>query len=247
MLSHVATMLHVACALTVRTLSSVKNYTLISVNKNKEESIVITPLIMSVLDWFKNMSGLAWKYLKDRQPPVLFTLRARITVAELDHLVTFLSTAWTRSVIATVSAGLLTVLGEKSAALVAKTPGWSHIVSNSRYNASLVKKQLLGSHALRVQLANLIDHTSSLIGEIKSKIAPLLPQVTEDSVYIEASGALEAAETTMLLIAAVETIENHGKDAGGPAMAEQILDDTGSRSLPDTVKAKLKALLAKAS
>ncbi len=113
MLSHVASMFHVACALTMLTLSSTKN---VKVSK-KEESIIISPF-MTMLEWFNSSEWLGLDALEGSAAHGPFHAQ----LAELDNLVIFLSTAWTRSVICTVSAGLLTLIGERSAALIAKTP-----------------------------------------------------------------------------------------------------------------------------
>ena len=226
-------------------MSSRKNLVLVKTGDDKTEEFIIAPLLVSLLEWLKQMGGLSWHTLKSRQPS-LPQVKFRRSMADMDSIVNFLSTTWRDAVAKELANGLLCILEDKAKILKAKAPGWSHIISNSRYNAVLARQQLLDGTAVRMQVATLIDHTNTLMSAIVMKLKPLLPDIVTEPQYVEAEGIVEVAETAMLVVSGVNVVENYSKKAEGPGMAQEILDDSGSKSLPDTLKSKLKAVAAKA-
>ena len=124
-----------------------------------------------------------------------------------------------------------------------KAPQWTHIISSSKYNAALAKKQLLGNgRQLRVQLAQILEQVSSLRASFEATFTPE-DRAEKDMTAVETYESM--AEETLLIIAAVNTIENFTGKEAGVTMATDILADDGANGLPEILKKKLRSLLPK--
>ena len=95
---------------------------------------------------------------------------------------------------------------------------------------------------MRVQIAQLLEQVSFLRAIFEATF-PLEDRAEKDMTAVETYESM--AEETLLIIAAVNTIENFAGKEAGVTMATDILADDGANGLPEILKKKLRSLLPK--
>ena len=239
MLAHVSGMLTVAAFVSQKLLRDSASMVIAKVTKDGVHSLEIAPLVTTCLSWMEQAGGLNWVRLESQVDTGAVKAKLRYTKDDLGKLVLHLSSEWVGSASAAAVAEACKALEALAQTLKMKVPPWSHIISNTAYNATLAKKQLLGNKELHV-VAKLVDEVSSLM---ESVLAFSSADLTCDSRVVHAEGVLVMAQTAMSVVAAVNTIENFSSAEDGPKMAKCLLEDRKS-GLPDILRAKLKGMLA---
>ena len=186
------------------------------VTKDGVHSLEIAPLVTTCLSWMEQAGGLNWVRLESQVDTGVVKAKLRYTKDDLGKIVLHLSSEWVGSASAAAVAEACKALEALAQTLKMKVPPWSHIISNTAYNATLAKKQLLGNKELHV-VAKLVDEVSSLM---ESVLAFSSADLTCDSRVVHAEGVLSMAQTAMSVVAAVNTIElGRGRPKDGQMLA----------------------------
>lgn len=154
--------------------------------------------VIAVFSWLTSSLGLTWTHIKDIASSMTaegYSLRWRID--QLDILTGSIGTSWLLAAKERCIESLSSALTSMCKDLQERTPSWGHIVTGSRYNGALAKKQLLGPPLS--MLADLIDATSGLIADICDLSAQLGHARSENQHIAEAEGILEHAQTCMIV------------------------------------------------
>ena len=133
---------------------------------------------------------------------------------------------------------LSATLGKQLVDMQARTPTWGHIVSASRYNAALAKKQLLS--APQNLIVDLVDSTTMLVAKLTDLSKAFGSDPAANPTLAEADGILESTKLTMTVIAGVNALENYNNTAEGAKMATAILCE--KKTIPEAMRARLRAL-----
>ena len=199
----------------------------------------VAPILFTCFDWMENACGLAWLDLRSKADAQAVGSSLRYPTAQLGKVVTYLMSTWMPSVKAEAGKLITKAMDKKTEQLKSKTPVWNHILSNSRYNSTLARKQLLNCPNLST-VGQLIEEIEGMMGEL----GRLLPEdvLAESTSAMEAEGVLEAAKVALAIVAAVHLVELKSKSDAG-AQASELLRDPKS-GIPEVLKAKLR-LLAK--
>ena len=134
---------------------------------------------------------------------------------------------------------------EEAKALANAVPVYSHIITNTKYNAVLAKRQLLAPSA-RSQLVTAMARAQDFLPTVvalNSKWA----EGTYDDKSAEHQGidaAIASAMTAMVVIAGVNLVEDCKSNADAPDQASALLDQDWHH-LPDALRARVKQLAAK--
>jgi hypothetical protein len=124
-----------------------------------------------------------------------------------------------------------------------KTPVWSHLVTNTKYNANLCKKHLL-IPSLSESLEVATDTDFYLVSSLTAACDTLMVKelAAENVTLAEAEGVIEHARLTMTVMASVSLVEVLHKQQStddNASQAEKLLEAKG---VPDALRSRLKAL-----
>lgn len=238
---HVTTMLTVAAFVESLVKSDMGGVVVAGTDTEGKHTCTLTPLVGTCLLWIQGASGLQWARIDGAARSCALQAKLRYPTEDMQKTVRQLSLVWSEHIGSSTIDRVLDTLEAKVTLLKTKTPAWAHIITSTKYNSTLARRQLLNNKELHV-ITQLVDEVDSLSASLmdfnNSKM------VYGDARYIEADGVVRMAKTTMAIIAAVSALENYGKTAEGSAMAAELLaDDTVS--LPTILRNKLKELAAK--
>ena len=231
-------MLHMACFLACQVLSSPEMLTEETSSKQHGSVLSISPVLKVCISWMCNFKTLNWQMLRGRRSLHGDTLKLRYPFPFLDMMVDYLAEVWLTLFLLAAFACLCEKVQFLVEQLKSKTPAWSHLISATKYNSALAKKQLLGT-AGRLQVAALIDQVETLKKDVADYFAKVVPNIAENVTIVEAEGVLESSKYTMLIIAAVNVIE-HSQSPDAKSQASAILEDPAT--LPDVLKKKLRVI-----
>lgn len=238
----VACVLQLACSMTTQMLQETSTVILATKEKGME-TLRVAPTLATCFQWVLAATTLTWPQTRDLalecapEAPLLYP------VANMDHIINFVNATWLPTAMQKALRLALQVVAEKAQELRNKTPAYAHIITATKYNSTLAKKQLL---AAPVQVVgSLIEAIGSLVSEVKEVFELSEMAVAENATLSETDGVMEAAKLSMSVIAAVTAIESFAKTAQGPGMARQLLDDKKSSvGLPEVLRQKLRAMVA---
>ena len=218
---HVANVVQVAAALSMQVLNSSGTTMVKSTATSGASTWEVRSTIAVGFGWLEGACGLTWMQLKTRGVMESKFSELRFRIELLDDVIQFVQQVWLPSAQQQALGMMSDTLGKQVAAMQSRTPMWGRIISSSRYNQALAKKQLL--QAPHTLIVDLIDSTGTLM----TKLVDLTKQFGGDPnlnpTLAEADGILEATKLTMTVIAGVNTVENYSKTAEGAKMATQIL------------------------
>ena len=125
------------------------------------------------------------------------------------------------------------------------TPVWGHMITTAKYNVSLVRKHLLDT-GMSEQLESAVDNVFHLASSITELYDSLGDKEAGDAnaTLSEAEGLLTHAREAMIVIASVNLVEVLSKTQGAKASSDAAKVLLEKKCLPDSLRAKLKAIEA---
>ena len=203
---------------------------------------LITPLLATCMKWFLAGSGLGWVQMKTTLGD-MSEASLRYQLKDLDYVAVWLGSTWWPAAKKACLLKALEHLAKVAGGLKERVPPHNHVVTNTKYNKTLAKKQLLSVNTQA--LADGIDQVAELIADITFKFELDDKAVAECTTVAEADGVADAARMAMSIISAVSIVEEFGSSAEGAQQAEEMMIDKACwSSLPDVLKSKLKAVIA---
>jgi hypothetical protein len=214
----------------------------------KEETTIkqVNPAWVSAWRSLRDSSGSLWAPLQAEVDSAVGSQHAALSLRDLSVMMQGIS-----EVVVPKLAQVLVKLVRDEIKLDTKkveenTPRWNHLVSNTKYQGQLAKKQLLG-HPSREALPPLINKLHGLIESFAAVCTELgiEEKPCDMEGLAEAEPVLEHATLSMTVIAAVNVVEQLSSTADGRAMAKTVWEN-GGKSLPQALRIKLEALTADA-
>uniref|UniRef100_A0A7S2JDL4 Uncharacterized protein n=1 Tax=Zooxanthella nutricula TaxID=1333877 RepID=A0A7S2JDL4_9DINO len=148
-------------------------------------------------------------------------------------------------------AAVLKRLHDRYEGLLAILPRHDHIISKNTYNGHLARTQLLGcpNRAKIGDLTSALENANDSTTEIITNLRNITAAGTDDAFDPESiaelaacKSALDVADYTTFLIAAVNAVEEFGKTAKGRDMSKVLL--TKGHAAPEALKKRLETLAA---
>jgi hypothetical protein len=234
---HVTNVVQVASALSVQVLSSSATTMVKSTTASGASTWEIRSTIALSFGWLEGACGLTWLQLKTRGVVESKFSELRFRIELLDDVIQFIQQVWLPSAQQHALYMLSTTLAKQLADIQARTPTWGHIVSASRYNQALAKKQLLS--APQHLIVDLIDSTTNLVTKLTDLSKQFGNDPSANNTLAEADGILESTKLTMTIIAGVNALENYNNTVEGARMATQLLLE---KQLPEAMRSRLRLL-----
>jgi len=242
---HVASSLVVASAMATQVLADHRQ-TVVVVPADSEggpDTMQVVPALDACFTYFSTSSPLAWGQTREVLVKAAKGLELKHPVETLDATMNFLSTTWVQSARAKGLDLVLMNVARMSKELKDKSPKFDHLITNTKYNTSLVKKQLVNAPC--TVAATLVDHLSTLVASIAQVFGFSEQDVAGHPTLSEALGVVDSAKISLGVVAAVNAIEHFSKTAQGPSMAKELLDDKAlAAGLPQALATKLRSLAA---
>lgn len=158
--------------------------------------------------------------------------------ADMITLAKHLSTTWPIAARRRAGEILSAELEKTTETLKMKTPGFSHIVTGTKYNSTLARKQLLNHGAVH-SIGELIADAKILVSALEEALPA--GDFEDNHAVMDREGVMQLAKTTLAVIAAIGAIEQPRSGNEAAEIAGRVLEDKHS-GIPEALKSKLRSL-----
>ena len=210
---------------------------------NGPQVLAVNPVLQLALEKACELCDGTWHCLRSEFENQSGVIHATISLGSLSQAMECISEVWVRKVENDMVKGIVERIAIEADVTQKATPVWSHIVSSTKYNQSLGKRQLL-LHPCREKMPGMISDLHNLVKTF-SEMSQMLQNkvaVTELSEIQVAEAVLDHATESMTVIAAINVVEELGKTRQGKTMAELVWKN-GGKNIPGPLKTKLEAIV----
>ena len=203
--------------------------------------VMINPKVLGILASLGELCHATWQPLQSEVEVQLGIFDCIIPISSPIAMVECVGQHWLPQFKKDMTTDVVQRIRNDTEKLQDSTPRWSHIVSSSKYNQTIAKRQLLG-HPMRERIPAMMEELDSIVKSFRCFAQNIVLDASELAEVQAAEASLDNANEAMCVVAVISVVEEFGMTLKGQNLAKVLVADMRA-TIAGPLKAKFDKVL----